>query len=835
LFLVLSLSLISKADNEGLLNKLLAPGPLIEGHKNLEGKDCLKCHEAGKGISEEKCMSCHKEIKPFIDSKKGFHGLAAKNQSCIQCHADHKGRKFDTTVIDQKNFDHLKLTGYGLEGKHAKIKCQECHTDKRGTKPIRPKEIRFLGTKASSCRSCHKKDDVHLFKGDFEKKDCNVCHGNVSWKENVKFNHDTDTKYKLVERHAELKCNECHLKDKKKKVFQYKWDHLNQKQCLTCHQDFHKNRLGAKYTNGQCTTCHTQRKWSIANFDHEITGYKLLGKHKEAQCVDCHKPNKGLILNSKNKISKLPAIKDLNFTGLKKQCLSCHQDFHKFGTKMANKMGDLNQCSKCHDENDWKKTHYFDHNVHTVYPIEGKHLELKCADCHLPRPKNKKIDDKNLKLDLKLPTYHWAQLNSKTCETCHNNPHIGEFSKDLLSKKCTVCHTAEDWFIQKSETAFDHSKTRFQLTGSHKTTSCKDCHGESGKKKFKFTSVDQKFCIDCHNNIHEKQFVGKWNLKDCSQCHSTEKFSPLLKFDHNLTNYQLKGEHEKLKCSECHTSSNEKYNLKWPNYHTKNHQEPLVKPMAVFNFPNLKAKSCRQCHEDYHVGQLGQNCTQCHSEKSWKPTSFDHNKQSRFQLIAKHMDVKCEKCHTPINDKIKFKNEIRNVVKFKPVSTQCVDCHKDPHKGNFGKTCQECHTEKNWRSTKDFHKNFTLSGVHYTLECSECHKDGKKLAGLSQQCIACHQKDDVHNGSTPNCKDCHTQHFWEITSFRHSLTKFPLRGAHRVIECTDCHNNGIYKGLSSSCVTCHLSDFTANPGPHTSGNTSCIDCHKNTFTFGSAQ
>lgn len=163
-------------------------------------------------------------------------------------------------------------------------------------------------------------------------------------------------------------------------------------------------------------------------------------------------------------------------------------------------------------------------------------------------------------------------------------------------------------------------------------------------------------------------------------------------------------------------------------------------------------------------------------------------------MLAKHADVKCEKCHINSAEK----------VKFKPLSTQCVDCRKDPHKGNFGKTCQEC------------------------------HKDGKKLAGLSQQCIACHQKDDVHNGSQPNCKNCHTQHFWEVTSFRHSLSKFPLRGAHRVIECTDCHNNGIYKGLSSSCVSCHLKDFNANPAPHTSGNTNCIDCHKNTFTFSSA-
>ncbi|HPI39451.1 MAG TPA: cytochrome c3 family protein, partial [Pseudobdellovibrionaceae bacterium] len=110
-------SAIVSAETEGILNKLLAPGPLIEGHKSLEGKDCLKCHDAGKGISETKCLSCHKEIKPFVESQKGFHGIAAQNKTCIQCHKDHKGRAFDSTVVDEKSFDHLKMTGYSLEGK----------------------------------------------------------------------------------------------------------------------------------------------------------------------------------------------------------------------------------------------------------------------------------------------------------------------------------------------------------------------------------------------------------------------------------------------------------------------------------------------------------------------------------------------------------------------------------------------------------------------------------------------------------------------------------------------------------------------------------------------
>lgn len=827
------------AESEGILNKLLAPGPLMKGHDQLEGKDCLKCHEAGKGIADSNCLNCHKELKPFVEGKKGFHGLAAKNQSCIQCHTDHKGRNFDSTVVDTKKFDHLKLTGYSLEGKHSKIKCQECHKDKRVKKPNRPTEIRYLGTTASTCKSCHGKDDIHFYKGDFAKKDCNACHGIMTWKENIKFNHNTDTKFKLVEKHSELKCNDCHLKDKKKKSFQYQWPQMAKQECLSCHENFHKTKLSAKFSNGECSKCHTQTKWTLEKFDHGVTGYKLLGKHAAANCIDCHKPvgikNPGKVKTTGT--MKTLAVKDLNFTGLGKQCLQCHDDIHMFGKKPSAKLGDLNQCSKCHDENSWKKTHNFDHNVQTNYRLDGKHLNLKCADCHLHKSTKvnstkKASESESSSLSLKAPTYHWEQLSTKTCETCHKTPHVGQFSKDLLNKKCTACHTTEDWFVQKSDSGFDHNKTRFALDGSHKSAKCNDCHGSAGNKKFKFQSADLKFCIECHQNIHDQQFKSLGNTKNCLQCHSTEKFLPLKSFEHNQTDFKLKGEHEKLKCSECHVPSEKAYVLKWPNFQSKNHADIKNSKSSKFLFPNLKDKSCTQCHEDYHKGQLGQSCQQCHTESSWKSVSFDHNKQSRFPLLFKHASVKCEKCHLPSNTSVVFKKESRQVIKYKSVSTQCSDCHKDPHKGNFGKTCQECHSEKNWKTTKEFHKNFTLSGVHYSLECSECHKDGKKLAGLSQQCIACHNKDDVHNGATPNCKNCHTQHFWEITTFRHSLTKFPLRGAHRVIECTDCHTNGIYKGLSSVCTTCHLSDYQANPAPHTSGNTNCIDCHKNTFTFG---
>ena len=261
--------------SEGVLNRLLAPGPLMEGHQELESSDCLKCHEVGKGISIDKCLDCHKEIRAAVSSKKGFHGLT--KETCIHCHSDHKGRENDTTRVDEKSFDHA-VTGYKLEGKHAELKCEKCHTGKRTKKTTRKTETHYFGAK-STCLECHKKDDIHHFTGNWAKFDCGKCHGLKSWKENVKFDHAHDTNFALEGKHAELKCEKCH-KDGK-----YLWPNLKKGQCLACHEDFHKKNLSPKFSGGDCTKCHSQTKWKIPSFDHGVTGYPLKGKHAEIQCI----------------------------------------------------------------------------------------------------------------------------------------------------------------------------------------------------------------------------------------------------------------------------------------------------------------------------------------------------------------------------------------------------------------------------------------------------------------------------------------------------------------------------------------------------------------------
>ena len=51
------------------------------------------------------------------------------SKDCVRCHLDHNGKDFGLIHWEppQKQFDH-KLTGYVLEGKHAGIACEKCHT-----------------------------------------------------------------------------------------------------------------------------------------------------------------------------------------------------------------------------------------------------------------------------------------------------------------------------------------------------------------------------------------------------------------------------------------------------------------------------------------------------------------------------------------------------------------------------------------------------------------------------------------------------------------------------------------------------------------------------------
>lgn len=806
IFLILTSTLSAE---EGLLSKLLSPGPLIEGHKDLEHTECLECHTAAEGIDNNKCLDCHKEIKKSVQNKKSFHGRQSK--PCYECHIDHKGRAYNSTKVNLKTFDHNK-TDYKLVGAHKKIKCKECHTTKRTKKPIRKSGTRWFGQQ-KNCNSCHKSDDIHKFQGDFAKKECSSCHGELSWKKDITFDHKKDTGYALLGSHNKLKCDKCHTPINKT-TNKYKWPKLKTDKCLSCHKDVHKNNLSPKFRGGNCAKCHNNNSWKIKSFDHRVTNFPLKGKHSRIDCVKCHKGQ------------KTSERKNFKWTGLKQQCSYCHNDYHSYAGQSSQRFGKLSDCMQCHKDGGWKQNINFNHNYDTRFDITGKHKKNKCFDCHVAaKGQNKNKPKKRI--------YHWAQLDKKTCETCHKSPHKKEFSKKLLQKKCTACHTTEGWDRTVGKAgkngAIDHNTTRFPLTGKHKKVKCNDCHIVNGKRKFKFPLAEKKFCNNCHKNVHKKQFSSKFSQKSCAECHTTNNFKKFKVFNHNKTKFKLTGKHKdfKNKCGSCHIKTNKMMPTTPP------------KPARKFIFASKSKGYCQDCHKNVHTKQFHKkfskkSCADCHTTKTFKkrPT-FDHD-MTRFPLKGKHKDNKCTECHKKTKRTIPTKppKPMRKYIFPKLESKNCNNCHKDPHRGAFGSKCYQCHNENSWKSSKNFHRNFDMSGVHYTLTCEECHTKDRKLEGLSSQCILCHQKDDIHARTLPECSDCHRQSFWEINAFQHSTSLFPLLGAHRTLECSACHQQGTYAGLTNDCQGCHAARATTVTSPDHSSDafTECKSCH-NQFSF----
>lgn len=763
---------------EGLLSRLLAPGKLIEGHQKLEHTDCLKCHIPRQGIPDEKCLDCHKEIRSFIEGKTGFHGRQDKR--CYQCHNDHKGREHDTTKINQKIYDH-KLTGYSLAGKHSKLKCVQCHVEKRASakKKLRPNEPRYLGLK-TTCVHCHKKHDVHFFLEKHATKDCNVCHGSESWKTQIKFNHETEGKYKLIGRHATLKCAKCHVPKPNQPI--YKWPELQQKQCETCHKNPHENKIQEKYFQKSCLGCHTltpfnlQQKnaWNIPQYDHAITQYPLKGKHAQIKCIACHK---------QTPLTMKTGPKAFQWKGLKTDCLSCHKNIHR--------NEGMNQCSRCHTETNWKTIIKFNHDQ-TRYPLVGKHVKTPCIKCHVTvnnTPNTKQVGPQ----DPKTPRiYRWTDFLEQGCRLCHKSPHDKFFSPKTKALACDACHNNESWKtiiaeplntpaanpnsqvfeltppLQPSATQklpiahrFNHTRdTRYSPQGTkHLQKKCKDCHQSEQHQIYQFPSHEKGFCKDCHKTPHQAQFSHHWLNAPCTTCHTLENFTQRLDFDHSKTEYKLTGKHAKTPCQKCHVFTKD------------------------------------------------------------------------FLLLPDKLPPGRPPSETPMSAQ-KFKSKFL----FPEIATlNCAACHKDVHKGKFGPKCSDCHGDRGWKMTIDFHKGFTLSGVHYTLECEECHTQGRRLGGMSENCYGCHGKDDIHGGALPRCGACHSQHFWDVSEFRHSLTEFPLRGVHRSLDCHSCHQGGIYKGAPTRCMSCHYKDVAPilnHPTHPHSGflNEECSNCH-NQFSF----
>ena len=610
----------------------MSPGPLSRAHQSINGvTDCTTCHELSTGQPTFKCLDCHTEIAWRIKARKGLHATynikVGSSLECVTCHSEHNGEDFTLTKWDLKTFNHAQ-TGWRLEGKHSGQSCNQCHTPERISKSerseVKVKDLTrtFLGV-SPGCITCHQ--DQH--KGRLG-PNCLQCHTSSDWKTISvgKFDHSL-TRYPLTGLHAEVACQQCHTPGPDK---QPRYTGIAFGNCTDCHSDPHRGGFSQA-----CQSCHSTAGWSKISapglnrtFDHSRTKFPLLGKHAEVECVQCH--------------AKGDFRKALTF----QKCSDCHRpDPH--GGQFAQRP-DGNECSSCHSVDGFKPSKFgLKEHEASAYPLQGKHATLRCTQCHLPKGRD--------------AIY---KMKFQHCTDCHDDKHAGQFTAAPHFNRCENCHDLQK-FLPSTFSLRRHNETPFGLTGSHLAVPCSDCHRQSTNFKPRPTEVYHWLtlaCTNCHADPHQGRFQtlmqqAGLNGKplECEACHSAASWSELARFDHSKTGFPLSGAHQTTKCIECHKSPNS------------------TAVVINTNFGTAPTK-CEACHADIHGVQFAKAgvtpCASCHDSTRWKPSLFDHDKETAFALQGAHRNVRCEACHKliePVNGKA--------VLFYRPTPKDCSACH----------------------------------------------------------------------------------------------------------------------------------------------------------------
>ena len=172
---------------------------------------------------------------------------------------------------------------------------------------------------------------------------------------------------------------------------------------------------------------------------------------------------------------------------------------------------------------------------------------------------------------------------------------------------------------------------------------------------------------------------------------------------------------------------------------------------------------------------------------------------------------------------------------------------KSPHGADFKVSCSTCHSSKGWQldtAIYSFDHNRTklaLTGQHTEVNCRQCHVS-LVFSEARTECNECHP--DIHQSTTgPDCGRCHTSASWLVNNITeiHQASRFPLLGAHKTADCTDCHKSETqvrFDVAGVNCIDCHRANYMSTTSPnHTESGFSedCSSCHPiNSFQWAGA-
>jgi hypothetical protein len=521
-----------------------------------------------------------------------------------------------------------------------------------------------------------------------------------------------------------------------------------------------------------CDQCHATDSWKVLQagmkFKHAQTGFPLQGRHVQVECRQCHAT--------------------LKFSAAKDRCGSCHMDVHR------NELGAM--CERCHSTESWLVPDMPQRHITTRFALLGAHRLAQCRACHTNEQKH---------------TYVGAPIE---CVSCHRTDYDATVAPPHrtsgINTNCETCHSVSSPTWGRG---FDHATTGFPLQGAHAAVACSQCHQNN---VYKGLSHD---CYGCHaaqftattTPPHRASGFGT----DCVQCHPASSVTWGGKFDHATTGFPLQGPHAAVACGQCHKNN-------------------VFKGLPSNCYSCHAAEYTATTKPPHQAAGFGTDCAQCHSASTAVWTAkFDHA-TTAFPLVGSHATAQCADCH---------KNNV-----YKGLPSTCYSCHAanytatttPPHQASgLGTDCASCHSASSatWGGKFDHATTgFPLNGSHAAVPCLTCHKNNV-FKGLPSDCNSCHGTDYAKTVNPPHqasgfgtdCVTCHgTGALNWAGSFNHTQTSFPLTGRHVGVACTQCHVNSVFKGLATTCVSCHQQDYNAstNPNHATSGfPTTCETCH----------
>ncbi len=478
------------------------PGELSTAH---EGIDCMRCHDAYDGVTDELCLDCHEDVLRMV-----WHDEAGGGEDCTECHYEHLDRDYITDLTEVPPHPERAIE---LEDSHLFVRCSECH---------------WSAEPEPECSSCHERYIQGTHQVGFT-EDCELCHVQLSWE--VEYDHD-DEVAECVECHGDdpdhtypgyleynSTCDACHGVDVwVMPAFDHDALNLTNVSCQLCHPQSLDLTYGAR--SDDCSDCHLNTSWTPQRVDH----YKI-----DPPCARCHE-------------NDLPAEHLDLFRFAPLDCDSCHEP----GASWARQIQHIRHpqpCIQCHGEaGDLHEGPYADdcqwcHITDVRYVIKPHPAQdVDCTLCHPIEheggsPENS-VDATHSEAcgachlagtDWNVPLINHTLLG-QDCYACHEPVHDPIGGREV---SCGVCHDTEYWLPARA----DHDLLGEDCLACHVTVhpngkdqfsqECIQCH-ETGDWAIRTWDHDLANasgieCVNCHDDIH----LGTLGIL-CEECHTTD-------------------------------------------------------------------------------------------------------------------------------------------------------------------------------------------------------------------------------------------------------------------------------------------------------------------------